>query len=237
MMLLFTKMLLAHLLGDFVLQPDSWVLSKVKYKAKSPYLYLHVLLHGLLLLMFLADFQLSIFIGLIVLSHYFIDLTKLWLHGKLNERKLFFLDQLFHLLVLVGITAWISGEKIAFTESQITTLIYLATALICLTFVAARVIRIIMTSWKVTEDNMGESLQNAGMYIGILERLFVFCFIVLNQWSALGFLIAAKSIFRFSDLSRAKDRKLTEYILIGTLVSFGLAVLIGLVYKAFLPTA
>lgn len=236
MILLFTKMLLAHLLGDFVLQPDAWVLSKVKYKEKSPYLYLHVVLHGLLLLIFLADLHLLLPIGLIMLSHYFIDLTKLWFHGKWNERKLFFLDQFFHLLVLVGFAAWMSEEQVVITDFQITTLIYLATALVCLTFVGARVIRIIMTSWKVTEDQMGESLQNAGMYIGILERLFVFCFIVLNQWSALGFLIAAKSIFRFSDLSRAKDRKLTEYILIGTLASFGFAVMIGLLYKAFLPT-
>jgi len=43
-------------------------------------------------------------------------------------------------------------------------------------------------------------------------------------------LIAAKSVFRFGDLSRAKDRKLTEYILIGTFLSFGLAIAIGLGY-------
>jgi len=41
-------------------------------------------------------------------------------------------------------------------------------------------------------------------------------------------LIAAKSIFRFSDLSRSKDRKLTEYVLIGTLLSYGLAIMIAL---------
>jgi len=53
----------------------------------------------------------------------------------------------------------------------------------------------------------------------------------MNEWQAIGFLIAAKSVFRFGDLSRAKDRKLTEYILIGTLLSFGFAILIGLLYK------
>lgn len=67
-------------------------------------------------------------------------------------------------------------------------------------------------------------LLSAGKYIGILQRLFVLGFILLNQWSSIGLLIAAKSVFRFSDLSRAKDRKLTEYILIGTLISFGLAI-------------
>ncbi|WP_336622731.1 hypothetical protein [Wenyingzhuangia sp. 2_MG-2023] len=88
-----------------------------------------------------------------------------------------------------------------------------------------------MSKWELEEDNSDDSLQNAGMYIGILERLFVFSFIILNQWSAIGLLIAAKSVFRFGDLSRAKDRKLTEYMLIGSLVSFGLSILIGLLYK------
>ena len=86
-----------------------------------------------------------------------------------------------------------------------------------------------MSKWSLEEDNSEDSLESAGKYIGILERLFVF--ILLNQWSAIGLLIAAKSVFRFGDLSRAKDRKLTEYILIGTLISFGLAIFIGLVYQ------
>jgi hypothetical protein len=90
---------------------------------------------------------------------------------------------------------------------------------------------IIMSNWSLEEDNSEDSLESAGKYIGILERLFVFGFILLNQWSAIGLLIAAKSVFRFGDLSRAKDRKLTEYILIGTLISFGLAIFIGLVYQ------
>jgi hypothetical protein len=91
--------------------------------------------------------------------------------------------------------------------------------------------KIIMSKWSLEENKTDVSLENAGKYIGILERLFVFGFIVLNQWSAIGFLITAKSVFRFSDLSRAKDRKLTEYILIGTLISFGLAILVGLLYQ------
>jgi hypothetical protein len=74
-------------------------------------------------------------------------------------------------------------------------------------------------------------LVSSGKYIGILERLFVFGCILLSQWSAIGLLVTAKSVFRFGDLSRAKDRKLTEYILIGTLISFGLAIAIGLGYK------
>jgi RsiW-degrading membrane proteinase PrsW (M82 family) len=64
----------------------------------------------------------------------------------------------------------------------------------------------------------------------MLERLFVFGFIVTTHWEAVGFFLAAKSVFRFGDLKEAKDRKLTEYMLIGTLLSFGFAILISLIY-------
>lgn len=89
----------------------------------------------------------------------------------------------------------------------------------------------LISKWQLEEDLKGESLENAGAYIGMLERLFVFAFIVMNYWEGIGFLIAAKSVFRFGDLSKAKDRKLTEYILIGTLLSFGLAIAFGMAYK------
>jgi hypothetical protein len=74
---------------------------------------------------------------------------------------------------------------------------------------------------------------NAGKYIGILERLFVFFFVVINFWEGIGFLLAAKSIFRFGDLKESKDVRLTEYILIGTLMSFGLGILCAMLYKYF----
>ena len=64
---------------------------------------------------------------------------------------------------------------------------------------------------------------------GMLERLFVFIFVVTGNWQGIGFLLAAKSVFRFGDLKESKSRKLTEYILIGTLLSFGIAITTGLI--------
>jgi hypothetical protein len=85
----------------------------------------------------------------------------------------------------------------------------------------------------MTDENNG-SLANAGTYIGILERLFIFLFIITGHWNAIGFLLAAKSVFRFGDLKESKNRKLTEYILIGTLLSFGIAFLTALVTKKWI---
>jgi len=98
-------------------------------------------------------------------------------------------------------------------------------------FVSEIIIKIIITQWNSeNKKENDESLAKAGRYIGILERLFVFTFVITNHWEAIGFLLAAKSVFRFGDLRTSKDRKLTEYILIGTLLSFGFAIFLGVLY-------
>jgi hypothetical protein len=67
-----------------------------------------------------------------------------------------------------------------------------------------------LSSWTPvpeTQNNIQtESLSSAGKYIGILERLLVFTFIMVNHWEGVGFMVAAKSVFRFSDLAQAKQR-------------------------------
>jgi hypothetical protein len=84
-------------------------------------------------------------------------------------------------------------------------------------------------SWSQTlNDGNEKSLNQAGKYIGILERIFVFIFVITGKWEGIGFLLAAKSVFRFGDLKESKDRKLTEYILKGTLLSFGIAIATGM---------
>lgn len=226
------QLLIAHIIGDFVLQPNNWVKDKNIKKHKSKFLYFHGLVH-LIALVILMKFNWSYwpYILFIVISHIIIDLIKLNLIKKVNNRTLFYLDQILH-IIIISIAVYykhpykIDIEKIYSNESLL-----LILALLTVTFVSSIVMKMIMSKWELEEDNSNDSLKSAGMYIGVLERLFVFGFIILNQWSAIGLLIAAKSVFRFGDLSRAKDRKLTEYILIGSLISFGLSMLIGLAYK------
>lgn len=86
-----------------------------------------------------------------------------------------------------------------------------------------------LSGWSKALHKASEaSLQSAGKYIGILERIFVFTFVVTDNWEGIGFLLAAKSVFRFGDLKESKERELTEYILIGTLLSFGIATAVGM---------
>lgn len=225
------KLFIAHVIGDFVLQPNSWIEDKKSKTFKSKYLYLHALVHLISLIIVLefnGSYWLSILI--IVVSHLIIDLLKLNLEKKINSRLLFTLDQLLHLSVIGVVVYFYNPYKIELEKIFSTESLLLILAILKITFVSSIIMKMIMSKWVLEEDNSEDSLKSAGTYIGILERVFVFVFILLDQWSAIGFLIAAKSVFRFGDLSRAKDRKLTEYILIGTLFSFGLAISIGLLY-------
>src|SRR5690606_20307296 len=167
---------------------------------------------------------------LIGLSHYLIDLGKLYLQNPKNSRLLFFIDQGLHLIILYGASVYLSGaELLNFTLSS--QLLLIIVLVIFLTQPSSVIIKTLISVYTPnTEMEKEDSLHNAGKYIGMLERLLVFVFIASNHWEGVGFLIAAKSIFRFSDLTQAKDRKLTEYILIGTLLSFGLAIICGLIF-------
>lgn len=234
MLSLTIKLLIAHILGDFVLQPDSWVASKKEKRHKSKFLYFHgLVLLGSLLVILQFDLSYWPYILLIVISHLFIDLIKLDLEGKIKPTLLFVSDQIIHLIVIALVVYLKTPFKIDFDELYSPKYLLFILALLSVTFVASIVMKVIMSRWVLEEDKPEDSLKNAGKYIGVLERLFVFGFILLNQWSAIGLLITAKSVFRFSDLTRAKDRKLTEYILIGTLISFGFAIVIGLLYNYF----
>jgi len=75
------------------------------------------------------------------------------------------------------------------------------------------------------EDRTAGAIDIArGRTIGALERALAFTMILLGQYSAVGWIIAAKSLARFKAL---EDREFAEYFLIGTLASFLLTVLAG----------
>ncbi|MFH6997242.1 DUF3307 domain-containing protein [Flavobacterium sp. FlaQc-57] len=234
-MILFIKLLLAHLLGDFIWQPNSWVSHKEAKKHKSIYLYLHILLHGVLAAILAGEIQFIPYAAFIAITHGFIDLIKLNFQTKKTKRTWFIADQIAHILILIGVVLIYKNEPITLHGfgNQFWILV---TGILFITKPTSIFIKTIISIWNPESQNSNQdnSLANAGNYIGILERLFVFCFILTGHFEAIGFLLAAKSIFRFGDLKEAKDRKLTEYVLIGTLISFGTAIVTGLIVHGLL---
>ena len=243
MLALALKLLLAHILGDFVLQPTRWVKHKRKHGFRSPYLLAHIGVH-LLALLLLLQFNSRYFLGIafIVITHYAIDLLKIKYTTQKNGTALFVADQVAHLLVLNLVLYYYTLYTVDVQQLFNPKLLLLLTLLFFVTYVAAILIRLVLQPWQeAIEPSKKEklnvkntSLAGAGKIIGMLERLFVFAFILLHAWSAIGFLITAKSVFRFGDLTEGKNRQLTEYVLIGTLLSFGLAIGSGLLFNYLL---
>ena len=230
-MIILIKLIIAHFIGDFLLQPKSWVEDKENRKAKSVKLYLHILIHGLLVLLILWDLNYWLLALLLMLSHGIIDILKLYAQKEGNKSKWFLIDQVIHIISILGLWVLFVKPEINFASWYENTNFWVySVALLFITIVSGIGMREIMSNWsKALNDEEDESLKNAGKYIGILERLFVFIFVVTGNWEAIGFLLAAKSVFRFGDLKESQDRKLTEYILIGTLLSFGIAIATGMV--------
>ncbi|KAF2330390.1 DUF3307 domain-containing protein [Flavobacterium ginsenosidimutans] len=234
-MILFIKLLLAHLLGDFIWQPNSWVADKETKKHKSVYLYVHILLHGVLAAVLAGEISFIPYAVLIAVTHGIVDLIKLNFQKAKTKRTWFLVDQIAHILILIGVVLLYQNKTIVnfWSDNEFWILI---TGIILVTKPSSIFIKTIISIWS-PENQISQkdnSLASAGNYIGILERLLVVCFILTAHFEAIGFLLAAKSIFRFGDLKEAKDRKLTEYVMIGTLISFGIAIIIGLSIQALL---
>lgn len=232
-MLIFIKLLLAHLIGDFILQPNKWVIHKEANKITSKFLYVHILLHFALYMLLLWDIAYWDIALLLTIGHLFIDIGKLYANPFFKNKSIpFFIDQLFHVILIYVCSFYkeLPGHAVELFQDINWPFVL---AVVFVTFPSAVIIGKLLEPMSNQINTDHKSLPNAGKYIGVIERLFVLIFILAGRWDAIGLLITAKSVFRFNDLKESNNRKLTEYILIGTLLSFGLAVLTGLTYMHF----
>lgn len=234
-MILLVKLVLAHLIGDFILQPDTWVQDKNLRKHRSSKLYLHVLIHGLAtwLLVWKTDFWLPVLI--IITSHLIIDLIKIHLQDDENTTLWFVLDQCLHLLVIAAVWYTWSQPSLRIANFPAENILIITTAVVFLLSPTSVIIKTSISQWTPeTFYTISSSLPDAGKFIGYLERVLILIFILTGNLQAVGFLLAAKSVFRFGNLKESHDRKLTEYVLIGTLLSFGIAIIIALLTSALI---
>ncbi len=237
-LLILLQLLLAHIITDFVIQPTKWVKDKRIRKGNSPYLYLHCLTAGLLTFIFLMRpewWYIAVFISF---THFFTDLWKLQF-GR-DTLKIFIADQILHLFAILLAWLYITSnfdKVIPYLGDFLSSTTALAVLLgyLIVIFPTGFLIGKATVRWQneVEDDLKKNSLNAAGRYIGIFERILVLTFVLSMNLSAIGFLIAAKSILRFSDKSVAGARKQTEYVLIGTLMSFAITILVGFLVRQF----
>ena len=224
---LFLFQMTAHLLADFIFQPQSWCNLKENKWISKIYFYHAVIVF---ICSWVLSFSFSFWWAalLIALSHLIFDIMKSCLFQmNIWKNKLFFIDQSLHLAVITVIVYWFS-KKHCLDFSFFVSLkhIFILFALIVCTKPANIFIKKFMEANDIFPMNEN-TLLKAGRIIGSLERVISLILIVFNQFAAVGFIIAAKSILRFRDLDTAK----TEYVLVGSLLSFGVAILFGISYQ------
>ena len=232
-------LLVAHLSGDFLLQGKAWVLSKENLQHRSPALYKHAGVHVLLsLIALLVTYQPwpSAMLGALLIggTHLGIDIAKSHVPDRLGY---FLLDQMLHLLILFLVWLWLSQPWPALAGFS-HWLLHPATLLTLLAYLLITrplsiLIALVMRRWSAQVDNHS-TLADARARIGILERFLVLTFVLAGEWTPIGFLLAAKSVLRFGDLREDRDRKLTEYVLLGTMLSFALTLMLGLALRYLL---
>lgn len=214
----FIPMLAGHLIADFWLQPNSWVIHKKTNGIKSLKLVLHVGIASILPVVFTFQLNLWWFVPIIFGTHLLIDLLKTKLKDSIPA---FLIDQFLHVVVLLFLVEY--GNTIEIPPKAVMFWIY-AIGFILITNPIGRLTGIFLDS--ILKENK-HSRNDVSFWIGIMERILILIFITVNQFSAIGFLIAAKSLFRFND-SSSDVKKKTEYFL-GTLISFTFAIFVGLV--------
>lgn len=225
------SMILSHFITDFVLQSDKMVMEKNSKSWKSAYLLLHILITFLTALFFTRNLIFSIFVSIF---HYFIDILKVELTNKKkwNEIKRLTFDQFLHILSILISWYFITFYNINFGIDLANKLmrnnhfiLYLL-SYILVVFPYSYVVKM-STIPFFTKEMDTNTVSNAGKYIGIFERILIITFIYLGELSSIGFLIAAKSILRFTD----NDKKQTEYVLIGSLISYVLAIITAIIIR------
>lgn len=215
----FAALLLAHTLADFVFQ-TRWI----AFNKRRPGV---LLLHGAVVLA-LAQAALGRFDAWEVLalsaSHVAID----WLKARFGGHTLaaFLADQSAHQAVLVAIAVlrpdlWAGGLWAGIP--WLPALMALAAGAILATRAGGFAVGLLMRPWAA--DDLPKGLTNGGTLIGLLERGLIFLLVMVGQPAGVGFLVAAKSVLRFETTSR--DQRAGEYVIIGTLASFGWALLLA----------
>lgn len=213
----FAALLLAHVVADFVLQTRHIALNK----GRAPVLLLHaaiVLITAQAALGRVDPWELPA----LALVHAATD----WLKSRLRTPGLgaFLADQGAHIAVLALLSAlrpdlwagglwaglyWLPGLMAAVAGAILTTR------------AGGFAVGMLMRPWSEVELPTG--LPNGGLLIGLLERGLIFLLVMVGQPAGIGFLIAAKSVLRFETTS--KDQRAGEYVIIGTLASFGWALI------------
>lgn len=230
---------IAHLLADFYGQTDRLCKSKLHKGWKSKFLYLHAVIVAML--SWVSVWKLDFIWGAIVIgvSHLLIDGIKSFVERSLSDARynlvLFVVDQILHLGILVAVAYLFINEcewnQFSWVSSEWRWIVnVVVVALLCWkpsNILIKGVLHYCEVKVECEDPAVGNNFKS-GALIGTTERLLVVFFVVIEQYEAIGFLVAAKSILRFNE---AKGSEKSEYVLAGTFLSLIIAIVLSWLVK------
>jgi hypothetical protein len=248
----FLSIYLAHLAADFVFQTHGLVERKQR---GQPLAYLlHGLTHYLCAVLILGFFvpgsitalHTHLVLAGLALLHLLLDFAKVQFAAKGLLRAgagAFLADQFAHFLTVL-FAVWLLLPAESFTTlvslAQImrgteNKLLAVPIVYLAVVFGGGYLIRALTRPMAdvVKLPESGEQLQNAGLYIGWLERFLILTALLLQSPSAVGLVLAIKAIARYPEF---KSVRFAEYVIIGTLLSLSVAFLGALVLAWVLPS-
>jgi hypothetical protein len=242
----FLAVYLAHLLTDFVFQTHRLV--EQKQRGRYTAYLLHGLVHylsaiiiiGFVLRGSIFSLRTYLIIAALTLIHLLIDLAKIQLaktYPMLDGSWAYVSDQLLHFLT-VSLAAWLLSpavplsELTAFVEKSRSIpnrLLAVPVIYVAVIFGGGYLIRFLVRFLAAgvkshSQEKVSGQLENAGLYIGWLERFLVITALLLQSPATVGLILTAKSIARYPEF---KSERFAEYFLIGTLLSISMALLGG----------
>ncbi|MFX1535723.1 MAG: DUF3307 domain-containing protein [Promethearchaeota archaeon] len=242
---LVAALIAAHFLADFVFQSKK----TVENKSNIFVLLKHALLVSVTSYVLCGTWEIWILPLAILLGHAILDFIK----SRIKTRFLtvFIIDQVAHIAFLIALSIWMTEQYsptlywvILFGDIWTKLLIILAGAIAAIQAGSVLIGIAVQPLLKDISQENGEEisqrarlsggLKKGGKLIGQLERAIIFLLVLAGHPEGVGFLIAAKSIFRFGEIKDIKQRKEAEYIIIGTFMSFGYGLLIAFLTKYFM---
>ena len=239
--MMFLAFLLAHVLGDFLLQPQSMA----KGKAKSVrYLLWHGFIHYTLLWICITIFADAAFFSIraqfiaiaYIATHLLIDYFRCKWIARNTVRDsliLFVADQSVHIVILLSAAIVLTRTNIIeiikgahISQPQKAQILETAIIYVSVVFGVGYLIRHITRglSKDIRTENTAQ-LGNAGLYIGWIERFLIITAMAMQSPALVGLILTGKSIARYPEF---KEAKFAEYFLIGTLLSVSFSVLGGI---------
>ena len=222
--------IVAYLVSSYFYQSEDQLKCNIENGFKSKFIFKHALIT--FVVSWILSFNLN-FVGCafaIAIMHYLIDGFQK--QFKLTKYTYTFVQLLKLVVIFLFVYLYIQyfDSSLSFlpTKANYYLLICLG-YLICLKPTNILIRQVILISKIKITSNPTIELENAGKLIGILERILVLTFVIIGKLEVIGFLIAAKSLLRYKDTDTIK----TEYVLIGTMLSFGIAMLLGLLINNF----